>query len=100
MITNIIKNIIKDVPSIADSTLRLFSDAKDLSQFTAIIERKNLLIKITNIPKNPTTVDAYKKRLIADHIYMAANKQITLQEIAATIDTIINKNVVIWDLGE
>ena len=39
MITNIIKNIIKDIPSVANSTIYLFSENKDNGEFTVALPK-------------------------------------------------------------
>ena len=47
MITNIIKNIIKDIPSVANSTIYLFSENKNNGEFTvALTDNDNILLVV------------------------------------------------------
>lgn len=75
MITNIIKNIIKDIPSVANSTIYLFSENKDNGEFTVALT-DNILLVVQCKRGAAQSVDDYKKQLIADHIYMATQTQI------------------------
>lgn len=43
MITNIIKNLIKDIPSVANSTIRLMGENRDNGQFTFVTTDTNLV---------------------------------------------------------
>ena len=107
MITNIIKNIIKDFPSVANSTIYLFSKNKDNGEFTiALTDNNNILLVVQCKQGAAQSVDDYKKQLIADHIYMATqsdtydsdHKPITMSVLADTIDKLINTEVVLWQL--
>ena len=107
MITNIIKNIIKDIPSVANSTIYLFSENKDNGEFTvALTDNDNILLVVQCKQGAAQSVDDYKKQLIADHIYMAAqsdacgsdHKPITMSVLADMIDKLINTEVVLWQL--
>ena len=106
MITNIIKNIIKDIPSVANSTIYLFSENKDNGEFTvALTDNDNILLVVQCKRGATQSVDDYKKQLIADHIYMATqsacgadHKPITMSVLADMIDKLINTEVVLWQL--
>ena len=107
MITNIIKNIIKDIPSVANSTIYLFSENKDNGEFTiALTDNDNILLVVQCKQGAAQSVDDYKKQLIADHIYMATqsdtcspdHKPITMSVLADMIDKLINTEVVLWQL--
>ena len=107
MITNIVKNIIKDIPSVANSTIYLFSENKDNGEFTvALTDNDNILLVVQCKQGAAQSVDDYKKQLIADHIYMATqsdacgsnHKPITLSVLADMIDKLINTEVVLWQL--
>ena len=107
MITNIIKNIIKDIPSVANSTIYLFSENKDNGEFTiALTDNDNILLVVQCKQGAAKSVDDYKKQLIADHIYMATqsdacgadHKPITMSVLADMIDKLINTEVVLWQL--
>ena len=107
MITNIIKNLIKDIPSVANSTIYLFSENKDNGEFTiALTDNDNILLVVQCKQGAAQSVDDYKKQLIADHIYMATqsdtcgsdHKPITMSVLADMIDKLINTEVVLWQL--
>ena len=107
MITNIIKNIIKDIPSVVNSTIYLFSENKDNGEFTvALTDNDNILLVVQCKQGAAQSVDDYKKQLIADHIYMATqsdacgadHKPITMLVLADMIDKLINTEVVLWQL--
>ena len=107
MITNIIKNIIKDIPSVANSTIYLFSENKDNGEFTAALtDNDNILLVVQCKQGAAQSIDDYKKQLIADHIYMATqsdacgsdHKPITMSVLADMIDKLINTEVVLWQL--
>lgn len=110
MITNIIKNLIKDIPSVANSTIRLMCDNKDKGYFVFVTQDENqVAIVVTNAPKDtPTSIDSYKKQMIVDFLYMIATqfehmldkdeKPYTLTTIAEDIDGIINQDVVLWNM--
>lgn len=109
MITNIIKNIIKDIPSVANSTIYLFSENKDNGEFTvALTDNDNILLVVQCKQGAAQSVDDYKKQLIADHIYMATqsgtcgsdHKPITMSVLADMIDKLINTEVVLWQLQD
>jgi len=110
MITNIIKNLIKDIPSVANSTIRLMADNRDNGLYYFITEN-DVAIVVTNIPKGaPTSVEDYKKQMIADFLYLVATqydhmgnkdgKPYTLATMADEIDDIINQDVVLWNMGD
>lgn len=107
MITNIIKNLIKDIPSVADSTIHLFSENKDNGEFTiAPTNNDNILLVVQCKQRTTQSVEDYKKHLIADHIYMATqsdaydtnHKPITMSVLADMIDKLIDTKVVLWQL--
>ena len=110
MITNIIKNIIKDIPSVANSSIRLMNENRDRGQFTFVTtDAKAVAIVLTNVPKGvPKAVSAHQKQMIADFLYLVAvegdhmctseGKKYTLADIANEIDDIINSDVVLWDM--
>lgn len=107
MIPNIIKTIIKDIPSVANSTIYLFSENKDNGEFTvALTDNDNILLVVQCKRRAAQSVDDYKKQLIADHIYMATqsgtcgsdHKPITMSVLADMIDKLINTEVVLWQL--
>lgn len=107
MIPNIIKTIIKDIPSVANSTIYLFSENKDNGEFTvALTDNDNILLVVQCKQGAAQSIDDYKKQLIADHIYMATqsdacgadHKPITMSVLADMIDKLINTEVVLWQL--
>lgn len=112
MITNIIKNIIKDIPSVANSSIRLMNENRDNGQVTFVTtDAKAVAIVLTNVPKGvPKSVSAHKKQMIADFLYLVAvggdhmctseGKKYTLADIAKEIDLIISQDVVLWDMEE
>ena len=67
MITNIIKNLIKDIPSVADSTIRLMCDNRDNGQFIFVTtDSKAVAIVLTNVPNGaPKSITDYKKQMLA-----------------------------------
>lgn len=112
MITNIIKNLIKDIPSVADSTIRLMCDNRDNGQFIFVTtDSKAVAIVLTNVPKGtPKSITDYKKQMIADFLHMVSvegvhmrtseDKEYTLADIAKEIDLIISQDVVFWDMQD
>ena len=110
MITNIIKNLIKDIPSVANSSIRLMNENRDNGQFTFVTtDAKAVAIVLTNIPKGaPKSISAYKKQMTADFLYLVAvegdhmrtpeGKEYTLADMAKEIDLIISQDVVLWDM--
>lgn len=110
MVINIIKDLIKDIPSVANSTIRLAFQDKDKGSFYFITnDEQKVTIAVTNVPKEVTSVDAFKKQLIADLLYIAATdehtfdadgKPYTLASLAKAIDDIIKPVVVLWDMKD
>ena len=110
MITNIIKNIIKDIPSVANSSIRLMNENRDNGQVTFVTtDASAVAIVLTNIPKGaPKSISAYKKQMIVDFLYLVAvegdhmrtseGKEYTLADMAKEIDLIISQDVVLWDM--
>ena len=107
MITNIIKNIIKDIPSVATSTIKLVYANKEHNEFTvAPVTDDKLIIVVQSTPGAASSAEDWKKKMIADTLYMAtqadcydANHNIlTMSVLADTIDDIINTKVVLWQL--
>ena len=98
MITNIIKNIIKDIPSVANSKF----DSVQLLPIGNKVELKvktpkELTIVVSNIPQNTNSVTDYKKCLIVDTLI---GSDMTLAELANEIDNIINSDVTLWDMKD
>lgn len=97
MITNIIKNLIKDIPSVANSKF----DSVQLLPIGNKVELKvktpKLTIVVSNIPQNTNSVTDYKKCLIVDTLI---GTDMTLAELANEIDNIINADVVLWDMQD
>lgn len=111
MITNIIKNIIKDYPSIANSRVVLVYQDKDKGEFVVTSEKNEVDIVVHSTNKRATSVEEWKKQMIADHIFMATSKDtfyidpktdkkhfITFAEVSDTIDSIIDRTSIIWEL--
>lgn len=107
MITNIIRNIIKDFPSVANSTIKLVYVNKDNNEFSvASTTDNNLIIVVQSTPGAAKSIEDWKKKMIADSIYMATQENcydanhniITMSVLADTIEAIINTNVVLWQL--
>lgn len=107
MLTNIIKNIIKDIPSVANSELKaVFSNLENGEVCFSPVDSK-----ITVLVKRPSrdvhTTEDFKKTQIFDLIYFAANGNIefdvnkphTMQTLSNEIDGILNQEVVVWDLN-
>ena len=96
MITNIIKNIIKDIPSVANSKF----DSVQLLPIGNKVEfkiktPKELTIVVSNIPQNTNSVSDYKACLIIDTLI---GSDMTLAELANEIDNIIDSDVVLWNM--
>lgn len=74
MITNIIKNLIKDIPSVANSSIRLMNENRNDGQTTFVTtDASAVAIVLTNVPKGaPKSISAYKKQMIADFLYLVA----------------------------
>ena len=107
MITNIIKNIIKEFPQVANSPIIKVCENKEQHQLTiAPADYDNLMIVVTAKTSVPTSAEEWKRSVIAEHIYMATqpdvrnkdNKVVTMADLAEVIDNIINSNVVLWQL--
>ena len=96
MITNIIRNIIKDFPSVANSkfdSVQLLSIGNKVE--LKIKTPKELTIVVSNIPQNTNSVSDYKACLIIDTLI---GSDMTLAELADEIDNIINSDVVLWNM--
>ena len=107
MITNIIKNLIKDFPSVANSTIRLVYENKEHNEFSvAPTTDDKLIIVVQSTPGAASSAEDWKKKMIADAIYMATQADcydahhniLTMSVLADTIEDIINTNVVLWQL--
>ena len=96
MITNIIRNIIKDFPSVANSKF----DSVQLLPIGNKIELKiktpkELTIVVSNIPQNTNSVSDYKACLIIETLI---GFDMTLAELADEIDNSIDSDVVLWNM--
>ena len=96
MTTNIIKNIIKDIPSVANSKF----DSVQLLPIGNKVELKiktpkELTIVVSNIPQNTNSISDYKACLIIDTLI---GSDMTLAELANEIDNIIDSDVVLWNM--
>ena len=96
MITNIIRNIIKDFPLVANSKF----DSVQLLPIGNKVELKvktpkELTIVVSNIPQNTNSVSDYKACLIIDTLI---GSDMTLAELADEIDNIIDSDVVLWNM--
>lgn len=103
MITNIIKNLIKDVPSIANSTISLIYN-REGNDFAVSIGYKITLV-LNNPPQmsNARNTNEWKLAAIAESIYEAATKEdesTTAQQLSDKIDNIIANTVVLWNMAE
>ena len=110
MITNIIKNLIKDFPQVSNSSIRLMNENRDNGQVTFVTtDASAVAIVLTNVPNGaPKSVADYKKQMIADFLYLVAvegdhmrtseGKGYTLADMAKEIDLIIFQDVVLWDM--
>lgn len=106
MITNIIKNIIKDFPQVANSPIVKVCEDKEQHELTIAPEDyDNLIIVVTAKASVPTSVEEWKRNMIAEHIYTATQSElhsektfVTMAELSEVIDNIINMNVVLWQL--
>ena len=107
MITNIIKNIIKEFPQVANSPIIKVCENSEQHVLTiAPADYDNLMIVVTAKTSVPTSAEEWKRNAIAEHIYMATqsdvcnkdNKVVTMADLAEIIDNIINSNVVLWQL--
>ena len=106
MITNIIKNIIKEFPQVANSPIIKICENKEQHELTIAPEDyDNLIIVVTAKTSVPTSVEEWKRNMIAEHIYMATQSElhsektfVTMAELSEVIDNIINMNVVLWQL--
>mgnify|MGYP004693660189 FL=1 len=98
MITNIIRNIIKDFPSVANSkfdSVRLLPIGSKVE--LKVKTPKELTIVVSNIPQNTNSVSDYKACLIVDTLI---GSDMTLAELANEIDDIINSDVALWDMKD
>lgn len=107
MITNIIKNIIKEFPQVANSPIIKVCEHSEQHVLTiAPADYDDLMIVVTAKTSVPTSSEEWKRNAIAEHIYMATqpdvrnkdNKVVTMADLAEIIDNIINSNVVLWQL--
>lgn len=106
MITNIIKNIIKEFPQVANSPIIKICENKEQHELTIAPEDyDNLIIVVTAKTSVPTSAEEWKRNMIAEHIYMATQSElhsdktfVTMAELSEVIDNIINMNVVLWQL--
>ena len=98
MITNIIKNIIKDIPSVANSKLESVQLLPIGNKVELKVKTpKELTIVVSNIPQNTNSITDYKKCLIVDTLI---GSNMTLAELANEIDNIINSDVTLWDMKD
>lgn len=101
MITNIIKGLIKDIPSLANAKLELVYHDKDNNQFAVKADKVTIAV---NAPHERTTYKPaeWKANMVTDHIYAAATieDKPTLKELSDTIDDIISTFVVVWNIAE
>ena len=75
MITNIIKNIIKEFPQVANSPIIKVCENKEQHQLTiAPADYDNLMIVITAKTSVPTSSEEWKRNAIAEHIYSTRNE--------------------------
>lgn len=106
MITNIIKNIIKEFPQVANSPIIKVCENSEQHELTiAPADYDNLMIVVTAKTSVPTSAEEWKRNVIAEHIYMATQSElhsektfVTMAELSEVIDNIINMNVVLWQL--
>ena len=106
MITNIIKNIIKEFPQVANSPIIKVCENSEQHVLTiAPADYDNLMIVVTAKTSVPTSAEEWKRNMIAEHIYMATQSKphnekafVTMADLAEVIDNIINSNVVLWQL--
>lgn len=106
MITNIIKNIIKEFPQVANSPIIKVCENSEQHELTiAPADYDNLMIVVTAKTSVPTSAEEWKRNVIVDHIYMATQSElhskktfVTMAKLSEVIDNIINKNVVLWQL--
>ena len=109
MITNIIKNLIKDIPSVANASLRLIYQNKHNGEFAIAPKTDDkLIIVVQSTTGAASSAEDWKKKMIADTIYMATqadcfdanHNSFTMSVLADSIDDIINTKVVLWQLKE
>lgn len=108
MLTNIIKNIIKDIPSVANSEIKLIFSNLETGELCFSPKDRNLAILVKRPKESVSSAEDFKKRSIFDLIYFAANGDIefdmnkphTMQTLANDIDDIINQDVVVWNLND
>ena len=96
MIPNIIKSIIKDIPSVANSkfdSVQLLPIGNEVE--LKVKTPKELTIVVSNIPQSTNSVTDYKKCLIVDTLI---GSDMTLAELANEIDNIIDSDVTLWDM--
>lgn len=104
-LTNIIRDIINDDPSISESAIRLVCERKEAGEFIVSPEiNNNILIVVRTSSKASLSVEEFKRNMVADHIYMATqddccdknHNNITMDILADIIDEIINAKVFLW----
>ena len=98
MIPNIIKSIIKDIPSVANSkfdSVQLLPIGNEVE--LKVKTPKELTIVVSNIPQSTNSVTDYKKCLIVDTLI---GSDMTLAELANEIDNIIDSDVTLWDMKD
>lgn len=99
MIINIVKNLIKDFPTISSSNVYLFCQDREKGEFTITSENRETLLVVQSKRHLSTSIEDWKKQMIADHIYMTAmSEDTTFDELSTYVDKIINSNVTIWEL--
>ena len=97
MITNIIKNLIKDIPSVANLDLRQGDLNIDQTEITFYVGK--ITIVLTNLPQGvSTSVDTYKKRQIVQAFLDSVGEPI--QILSDRIDAIINSDIILWDMQD
>ena len=96
---NIVKNLIKDNPQIANKHFSLIYENKEKNIF-AVGALNEAVLVVTNIPTEVKSISDWKKQMIADHIYMAATmeRSPTIAEVANIISKILDTTTYLFDL--
>lgn len=103
MMSNKIKSLIKDFPTIGEKVLNLYYENKEMGAFAvSVSDYEDLVIHITNIPKAIHNAKEWRALTIADHIHMAATTEHkpTLNDISEMIDKILHMNIISWDMSD
>jgi len=97
MITNIIKNLIKDIPSVANLDLRQGDLNADQTEITFYVGKVTIVLSNLSY-ETSISIEIYKKRQIVQAFLDSVGKP--LQTLSDRIDAIINSDIVLWNMND